>query len=70
MKQPLNYRFVYCRKLGMPQKAENFLLDVMTSYHQEGWKKLRDVTRLELAQCQYQVADHQKYPLLQITGVR
>ncbi|XP_053396902.1 trafficking protein particle complex subunit 10-like isoform X2 [Mercenaria mercenaria] len=48
-------------KLGEPQKAENFLLDAMTSYHQEGWEKLRDEARLELAQCQYQVADHYKY---------
>ncbi|KAL4232651.1 Trafficking protein particle complex subunit 10 [Mactra antiquata] len=48
-------------KLGEPQKAENYLSDAMTSYHQEGWKKLRDVTRLELANCQYQVNNKQKY---------
>lgn len=52
------------RKLGEPNKAENFLLDAMTSYHQEGWKKLRDMARLELAQCQYQVADQNKYSYL------
>lgn len=48
-------------KLGEPQKAEHFLLDAMTSYHLEGWKKLRDVARLDLARCQLQVAVPNKY---------
>ncbi|XP_052241628.1 trafficking protein particle complex subunit 10-like isoform X2 [Dreissena polymorpha] len=48
-------------KLGEPQKAENFLLDAMTSYHKEGWTKLRDMACLELAQCQYQTGIHHKY---------
>ncbi|WAR06773.1 TPC10-like protein [Mya arenaria] len=45
-------------KLGEPQKAENFLLDAMSSYHKEGWKKLRDVSRLHLATCQLRVNKH------------
>ncbi|KAK3098351.1 hypothetical protein FSP39_018670 [Pinctada imbricata] len=48
---------------GNPQKAENFLLDSMKSYHQEGWYQLADAVTLELAECQKLLPNKLKYPL-------
>ncbi|KAL3882131.1 hypothetical protein ACJMK2_028502 [Sinanodonta woodiana] len=48
-------------QLGEPQKAENFLVDVEKSYHQEGWYQLAEATRLELANCQKYVGDVTRY---------
>ena len=50
------------RKLGEPQKAENYLLDAMKMYREEGWKYLTDMSRLDLARCQHAIGDQLKYP--------
>ena len=44
------------------QKAETFLQDTIKMYQQEGWQNLADGTMLELAQCQKNMAQPQKYP--------
>lgn len=49
---------------GEPEKAENFLMDAMKSFHQEGWHHLADDMKLELAKCQKMLGNRLKYPLL------
>ena len=49
-------------------KAETFLQDLMTSYHIEGWKSLRDEARLDLARCQLLTNKH-KYGSSDISRV-
>ncbi|BFZ24932.1 hypothetical protein BsWGS_27970 [Bradybaena similaris] len=39
-------------KIKEPQKAENFLLDSIKMYQQEGWHYLSDGTMVKLAECQ------------------
>ncbi|CAG5118255.1 unnamed protein product, partial [Candidula unifasciata] len=39
-------------KIKEPQKAENFLLDSIKMYQQEGWLYLADGTMVQLAECQ------------------
>lgn len=50
---------------GEPEKAENFLMDAMKSFHQEGWHHLADDMKLELAKCQKMLGNRLKYPLSQ-----
>jgi hypothetical protein len=49
---------------GEPEKAENFLMDAMKSFHQEGWHNLADDMKLELAKCQKMLGNRLKYPNL------
>ncbi|XP_022294052.2 trafficking protein particle complex subunit 10-like isoform X1 [Crassostrea virginica] len=46
---------------GEPEKAENFLMDAMKSFHQEGWHHLADDMKLELAKCQKMLGNRLKY---------
>ncbi|XP_061176418.1 trafficking protein particle complex subunit 10-like [Saccostrea echinata] len=46
---------------GEPEKAENFLMDAMKSFHQEGWHHLADDMKLELAKCQKLLGNRLKY---------
>ncbi|RUS69565.1 hypothetical protein EGW08_022675 [Elysia chlorotica] len=48
-------------KVSKPEKAENFLLDSIRMYQQEGWQSLADGTMVKLAQCQKQLSDPSKY---------
>ncbi|GFN83211.1 trafficking protein particle complex subunit 10 [Plakobranchus ocellatus] len=48
-------------KVNKPDKAENFLLDSIRMYQQEGWHRLADGTMVKLAQCQQLLEDADKY---------
>ncbi|XP_041353835.1 trafficking protein particle complex subunit 10-like isoform X2 [Gigantopelta aegis] len=48
-------------KMNELQKAETFLQDTIKMYQQEGWQNLADGTMLELAQCQKNMQQPQKY---------
>ncbi|XP_059152410.1 trafficking protein particle complex subunit 10-like [Physella acuta] len=48
-------------KIKEPYKAENFLLDSIRMYQQEGWHRLADGTLLQLAACQRLLKDPDKY---------
>lgn len=53
---------LFVRLQGEPEKAENFLMDAMKSFHQEGWHHLADDMKLELAKCQKLLGNRLKYP--------
>ncbi|GFR71067.1 trafficking protein particle complex subunit 10-like [Elysia marginata] len=55
------YVFMLFRRVSKPDKAENFLLDSIRMYQQEGWQALADGTMVKLAQCQQQLDDPSKY---------
>jgi len=53
---------MYYRRMGHPEKAENYLSEAVKSYHQEGWKQLSEGTMLDLAKCHDKLNHRHKYP--------
>lgn len=53
-------KLYFSRKIGEPEKAEQFLVDSVKMYYQEGWPVLAHGTLRELALCQRQMNDMKK----------